>query len=364
MVVKILLKNSYTVSPLVDVQIDPTLTGLFYPWLILNNMIDFLKNLTFPMFFVAPCFLLAQNFFSYKFADSKKADPHFQSAWEMKKSNFENILALERLVMEQPLSEEQWFMLSDLFSQIKNAKSPYLDRFLTTYPKPYRSLIQTKIPIDSLYKLEKQALLLNEQLSDYRAMYLPKTALIEYAVDSSDSRRKELAFYDIQSGNAILEIGAGDEDFIASLARYYNDLTVYVNDVNFLKLKRLYYQTQNNPIFQSNGNRFFVINGNQTSTGMDALKVDKVIIRNALHHFTKPHKMIKAILKNLNRDGVLFILDRYKDQCKENCCEDLWREDQLKMLFLNNDLIVDDQLIIRHWDGQEYWALKIKAPEI
>ncbi len=304
--------------------------------------------------------LSGQNYFQHDYALSKKEDNHFKLVWENKKESFEAISMVEQKVLQQVLTEEQRFLLQDLFNQIKNAKDLYLDRFLTAYPDPYQKLVQNKANLDSLYLIEKQSLAINEQLAHYRAMYLSEATLAHYPVDLSESRKKELKFYNFKSGEKILEVGAGDEDFIASLASVYRDLIVFVNEIDQLKLKRLYYQISFNPIFRTNGHQFYVIEGTAKETGAIDQKFDKIIIRNAIHHFTYPHAMMEAIVQSLKAGGEIFIMERYEESCTEGCCADLWTSVQLKSFLRKKGLFLKEELLVPLENGWKYWILKIR----
>ncbi|HRI32986.1 MAG TPA: hypothetical protein PLD02_04485, partial [Saprospiraceae bacterium] len=51
--------------------------------------------------------------------------------------------------------------------------------------------------------------------------------------------------------------------------------------------------------------------GSSTSTGMEDSTFDKIIIRNTFHHFRKKDKMLQSIMKSMNDETELIILEPF-----------------------------------------------------
>jgi SAM-dependent methyltransferase len=72
-----------------------------------------------------------------------------------------------------------------------------------------------------------------------------------------------------------------------------------------------------------------VVQGTAHSSGLEQLQLDKVIIRNALHHFSAIPDMLQSVKESLGPGGKLLLKESFPDLCGEGCCEDLLSEERL-----------------------------------
>ena len=300
----------------------------------------------------------AQPFFSIKFADSKKADVHYQALQSERKSILTELQPVQRQLFDLSLSEEQHFLLNDLFRNVFTGKDKYAKRFLETYQYPYQSIIEKVYPIDSLLLMEKELGILNEALEQYQYMYLRDNEWERVGMENSEGLKKELAVYQFGRGEQVLEIGAGDEDFMLAVADLDLDIQFFANEVDPLKLKRLFYQATHHPKLALLHKSIKVVQGTDANTGMSRQKVDKIIIRNAIHHFSKPQSMLVDIEKQLKESGKLYIVERYADQCKDQCCEHLMSEAGIKGLFAGSAFMLRAEHVIQYENGWVYHILE------
>lgn len=117
---------------------------------------------------------------------------------------------------------------------------------------------------------------------------------------------EELKYYDIKNGEKIGEIGAGGGEISTLLLITYEDLELYINEldwqaIDYIKEKLL--TTQSIP----SSNRAFVIKGKTKSGKLEGKNLDKIIIRNSFHHFSKKEEMLESIKQSMHPDGQLFI---------------------------------------------------------
>jgi SAM-dependent methyltransferase len=129
-----------------------------------------------------------------------------------------------------------------------------------------------------------------------------------YSIDSSSNYFKEMDYYAIKAGEAIAEIGAGEGTFGFLTAICFDNIRLYINDnspgcVAYIEAK----MERNYGLGRSN--YFNVVKGTDESTKLEGMSLDKIIIRNAFHHFDRPDRMCQSIKAALKPGGQLFLFD-------------------------------------------------------
>lgn len=146
----------------------------------------------------------------------------------------------------------------------------------------------------------------------------------------------ELSIYNIQKGEKIAEIGAGKGDFIKTISQNYDDLKIFVNeiDTNYSNTfdTKLYFLNLNDDKNIS----YTSVLGNAKSTNLPHNSFDKIIIRNTFHHFEFPGEMVINLKQILKPDGKLFILEKFIDEIKDPECL-LFMTRSKFMNYLNNN---------------------------
>ncbi len=182
---------------------------------------------------------------------------------------------------------------------------------------------------------------------DQMALYKIDTALL--------SIQSELAFYNFRDGEKIGEIGAGDESFAAVVGVSSEKIIYYLNDVLPESLDRIAYHINFNPIFDRNENEFFPILGSSSSTGLEGMALDKVLIRNAVHHFDRLEEMLLAVKESMREDGWLFVKEMYQPDCRNHCCNELKSAAQLLPVFEKVGFQLSESQLLEEFDGD--WHL-------
>ncbi|MEZ4919392.1 MAG: class I SAM-dependent methyltransferase [Saprospiraceae bacterium] len=129
-----------------------------------------------------------------------------------------------------------------------------------------------------------------------------------FGINPDASFFEELDFFQLKSGQAIAEIGAGNGVFSLLLTVLGKDNRI---DVNELKRGFLAYFLQTAEANRSlmDGIQFHAIKGKKTDTGLDLETYDRIVIRNAFHHFSKKEAMLKSIKRALKPDGKLCLYE-------------------------------------------------------
>ena len=129
-----------------------------------------------------------------------------------------------------------------------------------------------------------------------------------FAINPKTTLLEEIKFYDISDGEVIGEVGAGTGTFSLILNIIKPDNVLYVNDVDWVYLEYIS-RVLNRSESQFNTDNIHIVKGNKSSTTFQQASMDKIIIRNTYHHFSKKQKMLKSIYESLKPGGRMYILD-------------------------------------------------------
>lgn len=127
----------------------------------------------------------------------------------------------------------------------------------------------------------------------------------------------ELAFYNIQENETIAEIGAGKGTFSFILYLLDQSNKIYVNEVDYELLSLMEKRIQNGNL-PPNNSELILIKGKKRKTKIPE-QVDKIIIRNSFHHFSKKDRMLQSIKDNLKEGGKLYINEIPKGHLAYSC---------------------------------------------
>ncbi|WP_341227119.1 class I SAM-dependent methyltransferase [uncultured Arcticibacterium sp.] len=174
------------------------------------------------------------------------------------------------------------------------------------YTSPWLSAVTDEEFTKFIWFREIRELLLEEVIDPrppFRLKYIKK--LME-----------ELKFYDLHEREEIAELGAGDGMFSLFLGLTGLDLKITVNEI------RSYYVTSINRTLSDNQKyisyeNYRVVLGEKDDANLP-VKLDKVIIRNAFHHFKKREEMLESIKASLKLDGSLFIMEYIDANCSKS----------------------------------------------
>lgn len=130
-----------------------------------------------------------------------------------------------------------------------------------------------------------------------------------YSVRTAQPRiAPELALYDLQDGQAVAEIGAGTGWFALWLAATLPNSPVYVNEIDVLITQSIAAKIADHPAVFGR-DRVRAVLGKKNSTGLPPASCDRIIVRNAFHHFKRMNRMLVSIEEALRPGGVLFVAE-------------------------------------------------------
>lgn len=162
----------------------------------------------------------------------------------------------------------------------------------------------------------------------------------------------ELEFYNVEENDVIAEIGAGKGVFSYLLTMMNKNPMLYINEIDEALIEYMIHQiTKNN--LNLDINKIRLIEGSKKDLKIPE-KVDKVIIRNSFHHFSKKKRMLKSIQETLKKDGSLFIFEPLKSEKNSATCKYRMSEDEIKSVLndsnfqLKNELRIGDNLYLEY----------------
>lgn len=123
----------------------------------------------------------------------------------------------------------------------------------------------------------------------------------------------EVKFYQIEAGQKIGEIGAGNGTFSVILAMLNKGIQINVNDLSNGSIEYINTKIKNN-VKLLDASKIAVIQGTKSKTNFSNDQFDRIIIRNSFHHFTKKDKMLKSIRNVLKPDGKLCLYEPVLDE--------------------------------------------------
>jgi len=152
---------------------------------------------------------------------------------------------------------------------------------------------------------------------------------------------EELRFFDIQENDIVADIGAGQGPFSLLIYLSQPKIKLYINEI---KEDLLRYMKRNIVKYINKKDKSIckLIKGDKKNTNLPE-KVDKIILRNAFHHFSKKKQMMKSIKSALKQDGLLLISETLKTKDSQDCDKRM-DEKKLKSEFKKYGFILVEEL--------------------
>lgn len=145
---------------------------------------------------------------------------------------------------------------------------------------------------------------------------------------------RELSVYELTAGERIGEIGAGTGMLSMTLRLLEPGAAFYVNELDRDFIDYMQAKLQRNEE-EALTDGLELIKGSRRSTEMEGFDLDKIIVRNTLHHFKQPEEMLASIKQSLSAEGVLFVWEsiRELDHDGDGCTLAMSRSEVTEVLF-------------------------------
>jgi ubiquinone/menaquinone biosynthesis C-methylase UbiE len=188
------------------------------------------------------------------------------------------------------------------------------------------------VPLMSLYRLEREWV---RQTIFIKATTSWITELCQFSLPNQTNELKiplEIKLYGFKQQEVVADIGAGAGSFERALSKYCDSLEVFVNDIDASVLEPLNTQLILLETLDKKNIAYTTVLGNDTSTNLPSRKFDKLIVKNAFHHFQCPVEMLEDFKRVLKKKGRIYIVDVLKEEAGEKpaCALFLSRRDFLR----------------------------------
>jgi len=157
----------------------------------------------------------------------------------------------------------------------------------------------------------------------------------------------ELKFYDIKVTDKIGEVGAGTGRFSLVLKLILPEIELFVNELKRYDLAYIERTLSVNKV-KFNSDNISLIKGNKKSTKLEGQLLDKLILRNSFHHFSKKEKMLKSIKMSMKEDGELFLCEKTIELAiNDSFCEKAMKSGKIKEIMKLNGFNLIDQKTLK-----------------
>ena len=126
----------------------------------------------------------------------------------------------------------------------------------------------------------------------------------------SNNTFKSLEFLQLQAGNRIGEIGAGEGWLAVNIGIIYPHLQYFINEIAPNSLP-LIHQHLDQFLPAPRREQYQTILGNPLSTQLEGYELDVVLIQNSFHHFSYKAEMLASIRASLKSAGRLILIEEF-----------------------------------------------------
>ena len=161
-----------------------------------------------------------------------------------------------------------------------------------------------------------------------------------FQIESKSSVFRELEFYEFKQNESIGEIGAGNGMFSTLLSLLDKDLALFVNELGFNKIRFLKKSMYEN-FASDHASKIKIIKGKKRKTNFENQSLDKIIIRNSFHHFSKKEAMLVSIKEALKPEGILFLNEPW---ISEKGCKERLEKSEIKSILQQNGFTIEKEM--------------------
>lgn len=160
----------------------------------------------------------------------------------------------------------------------------------------------------------------------------------------------EFRIFNIKPGDVIADIGFGSGWLAGIILANYDSLTYYAEDIDGWSMRQLplvmdrFVQLRKGP----QSSIVHAVKGTEFSTDLPSNTMDKVIVYQVFHHFSRPDTMLKDIKGIMKDDATLFVYEPVVDSTRKASCGGLHysRQDLLSAFLKHGFRLTDEHDLI------------------
>jgi len=280
-----------------------------------------------------------------------QANTQSQQEWIVKISEYRSQIIEKnpQAILDLKTLQDKWLKLGvdsdDVF---------HFTSYVLTYSNAYQydfEKIKKKLP----KKLPKSKISESFDETDFNALiaggeiiHLIQIGILEsdypFKLNQKAEIFKELEFYEINSQDRLADIGAGNGQFSFLLHHIYPDATLFITESSYLFHKYIEVQVEKSSHFFDTKN-IEIVFGKKKNCRIEDKKVDKIVIRNSLHHFSRKDEMLQSIKLSLTDNGILFIKEATREMDKDkDICEKAMHKANIEDVLKKNGFVLVGQM--------------------
>lgn len=171
-----------------------------------------------------------------------------------------------------------------------------------------------------------------------------------------DWAKNDLLFIELKPHDTVADIGSYNGYYPSLYSVSTDSIVFYLNDI--VNEGFIYFDSINTICRNLRGtditNKFKIVIGNDDSTKLPTNTFNKVILRDALHHFKNPLKMLEEIKRIIKPNGKLLLFESIINPniADQNLCKGSMTKDELLKLLLENGFALTKQ---KHTGNSRFW---------
>ncbi len=194
----------------------------------------------------------------------------------------------------------------------------------------------TEKELDAIYENSEILDLIHEGIldSDFPFKIKGKAAIYE-----------ELSMLDLEGIRTFGDVGSGVGTISLLINMKYPRVIQYVNEIDRSFLDYQKEKLEKTELGSSKSVTF--VKGTKKSTGLEGLDLDAVLLRNALHHFSRQEDMIRSVIRSLKEGGKIILIEslRELDNDGDICKKAMSKKELMEVLKAFNLKIVKERVL-------------------
>jgi hypothetical protein len=156
--------------------------------------------------------------------------------------------------------------------------------------------------------------------------------------------QKDLSFIQLASHDTVADVGSYNGYYPSLYSVSTDSIVFYLNDI--VNEGFVYFDSINTICTKIRGNKmtneFKIVLGENEATNLPSNTFNKVILRDALHHFKSPIKMLVDIKRIIKLNGKLLLFESIRNPqvANSNLCRGSMMKEELVKLMLENGFVL------------------------
>jgi len=236
--------------------------------------------------------------------------------------------------MSVPMNEKKSFLRGVWNSYLVNG---YSAKFIRKHTKKSLTRLYPSYEDRDLEVIKRNADLVDLLNEDLLKLAYP------FPLDEKALLYTELLEYGLKDSMRIGEIGAGSGMVSMLIASVYDNLELYLNELDRDMVSYMNRKLEKFPKIRKS-NTLHVVKGDRDGTNLEDKELDLIFMREAFHHFSDKTEMVQSIYRALDADGVVIVSEEVLDYAVDSskCSKALRRAEVISIFELSGFTVMDE----------------------